>query len=129
MCDFNEKEIDQELDEEMESKTIEDMSKDELVEVVYQLMEMKEKEIEIDTENVQGFEINEQEFKAGIDSISFMCGQFNALVSSGIDKASAIDILLNERNIDYNLQLNKMTCDNNREVAKIQQTIQEQNQP
>lgn len=113
--------------EEVENKTIEDMSQEELVEVVYQLMDMKEKEIEVYTENVKDLEIDQEEFKAGIDSVSFMCGQFNALVSSGIDKASAIDILLNERNIDYNLQLNQMTSDNNKEIARIQQVQQEQN--
>jgi hypothetical protein len=54
-----------------------------------------------------------------------MAGQLNALVSAGFDKASAIDVILNERNIEYNLQLNEMTCASNEKQAKYQQ---EQNQ-
>jgi hypothetical protein len=130
MCEFNEKEIDQEVDNnaEIESKTIEDMSKEELVDVVYQLMEMKDKEIEVNTENVQDLEIDEYEFKAGIDSVSYMCGQFNALVSSGIDKASAIDIIMNERNIDFNLEANRMNCASSEKQSNILKITQEQNQ-
>ena len=125
MCEVNENEL---IQEEIEDKTIEEMSQEELVEVVYQLMDMKEKEIEVNMDDVQGLSINVQEYQAGIDSISFLVGQYSALKSVGIDSTSAIDVILNERNIEYNLELNRMTCDNNREVAKIQQTIQEQNQ-
>jgi len=125
MCEVNENEL---IQEEIEDKTIEEMSQEELVEVVYQLMDMKEKEIEVNMDDVQGLSINVQEYQAGIDSISFLVGQYSALKRVGIDSTSAIDVILNERNIEYNLELNKMTCDNNREVAKIQQTNQEQNQ-
>ena len=126
MCEVNENELSQ---EELEDKTIEEMTQEELVEVVYQLMDMKDKEIEVDKENVQGLSINLQEYQSGMDSISFLIGQYSALKSVGIDSTSAIDIIINERNIEYNLDINRMTCDNNKEIAKIQQTINEQNQP
>lgn len=126
MCEVNENEL---IQEEIEDKTIEEMSQEELVEAVYQLMDMKEKEIEVNMDDVQRLSINVQEYQAGIDSISFLVGQYSALKSVGVDSTSAIDVILNERNIEYNLELNRMTCDNNKEVAKIQQSILEQNQP
>ena len=107
--------------EEAEERTFEDMSKDELLEVVYQLLQEEDNSIPVNTENVQDFELNQQEFKAGVDSVSFMAGQLNALVSAGFDKTSAIDVILNERNIEYNLQLNEMTCTSNEKQAKYQQ--------
>jgi len=116
--------IEDEINEEM---TLDDMSKDQLINVIEQLMSSKE--VDINTENVQELELNPQEFQAGIDSISFLVGQYSALKSVGIDSTSAIDVILNERNIEYNLELNRMTCDNNKEIAKTQQTITEQNQP
>ena len=125
MCEFNEKEIDQD----MEEKTLEDMSKDELIDVVCQLMEIKDKEIEINTDDIQGIKIDPKEFAKGVKSMSFMAGQYSVLKSVGIDSTSAIDMIVNERNVEYNLKLNEMTCINNREIANIQQTIQEQNQP
>lgn len=109
-----------------EEMTLDDMSKDQLIDVIEQLMNTKE--VEVDTESVQGLEFDEDEFQAGIDSISFLAGQYSALKNVGIDSASAVDIILNERNIEYNLQINQMTCENNKAVAKIQQTISEQNQ-
>lgn len=95
---------------------------------VYDIIEQVTPKVEINVDKVQGLELNSQEFKAGIDSISFLCGQYSALRSVGIDSSSAIDIIVNERNIEFNLQINEMTCTSNEKTAKIQQTIVEQNQ-
>jgi hypothetical protein len=114
-------------DIEEDQTSLESLSKDELIDVIEQLMNSKD--IKVNTENVQDLELDPQEFQAGIDSISFLAGQFSTLVNIGVDKTSAIDIILNERNIEYNMQLNQMTCENNKEIAKIQQEIQENNQP
>jgi hypothetical protein len=113
-------------DMEEDQTSLESLSKDELIDVIEQLMDSKD--VKVNTENIQELELDSQEFQAGIDSISFLAGQFSTLVNIGVDKTSAIDIILNERNIEYNMQLNQMTCDNNREIAKIQQEIQENNQ-
>lgn len=95
---------------------------------VYDIIEQVTPKIEVNVDEVQGLELNSQEFQAGIDSISFLCGQYSALRSVGIDSSSAIDIIVNERNIEFNLQINEMTCTSNEKTAKIQQAIQEQNQ-
>ena len=95
---------------------------------VYDIIEQVTPKVEVNVDEVQGLELNSQEFQAGIDSISFLCGQYSALRSVGIDSSSAIDIIVNERNIEFNLQINEMTCTSNEKTAKIQQTIQEQNQ-
>jgi len=123
MCEVNENELNEDIEDD---SSLESLSKDELIDVIEQLMSSKD--VEIDTSNVQGLELNPQEFQAGIDSISFLVGQYSALKSVGVDSGSAVDIILNERNIEYNLETNKMTCENNKSVAKIQQTINEQNQ-
>ena len=49
-------------------------------------------------------------------------------MSVGVDLQSAIELVLNERNISYNLELNKMTCDSNERQVKIQGVKTEQNQ-
>jgi hypothetical protein len=110
--------------EEVESQEQEYFTQDE----VYDIIEQVTPKVEINVDEVQGLELNSQEFQAGIDSISFLCGQYSALRSVGIDSSSAIDIIVNERNIEFNLQINQMTCTSNEKTAKIQQTIQEQNQ-
>lgn len=128
MCEFNEKEVDQEIEDDMEELNLEDMDKEQLISVIEQLMYMKEKEIEVNTDSIQGIEIDSKEFAKGIKAMSFIAGQYCALKSVGVDSTSAIDIVVNERNVEYNLKLNKMTCENNKEISKIQATIQEQNQ-
>ena len=95
---------------------------------VYDIIEQVTPKVEVITEGVDGLEINTQEFQAGIDSISFLCGQYSTLRSVGIDSSSAIDIIVNERNIEFNLQINEMTCNSNEKQSKIQQVNQEQNQ-
>jgi hypothetical protein len=122
MCDFNEKEIDQENVE----LTLENMSKDQLISVVEQLMSIKD--IEVDIDDVQGIKLDKKEFEKGIKLVSLTCGMISALTSVGLTKDQVMDYVINEQNINFNLKLNQMTCDSNKETAKIQQTVQEQNQ-
>ena len=95
---------------------------------VYDIIEQVTPKIEVNTEDVQNYCIDEQEYIAGVQSMSFLVGQYSALRSAGIDSSSAIDIIVNERNIEFNLQINEMTCTSNERTAKIQQINQEQNQ-
>ena len=94
---------------------------------VYDIIEQVTPKIEVNTEDVQNYCIDEQEYIAGVQSMSFLVGQYSALRSAGIDSSSAIDIIVNERNIEFNLQINEMTCTSNEKTAKIQQINQEQN--
>ena len=122
MCEEN-KEL--ELNEE---DTIENLSKEQLIELVYNLLNQKDKEIQIGTDELETISIDKSEFKKGVKSISSICGSLSALMSIGIDLQSAIELVLNERNISYNLELNKMTCDSNERQVKIQGVKTEQNQ-
>lgn len=122
MCEVNENELNQEI--ETEGTEQEYFTQNE----VYDIIEQVTPKVEVITEGVDGLKINAQEFQAGIDSISFLCGQYSALRSVGIDSSSAIDIIVNERNIEFNLQINEMTCNSNEKQSKIQQVNQEQNQ-
>lgn len=119
MYKINENEI-----EEQEELSLEDMSKEDLINTIYSLSQLNK--VDINTDNVSNLEVNQEEFKAGIDGISYLCGQFSALTSVGIDSSSAIDIILNQMNVDYNINLNHMTCENNKEIAKIQEIKIEQ---
>ena len=122
MCEEN-KEL--ELNEE---DTIESLSKEQLIELVYNLLYQKDKEIQIGTDELETVSIDKNEFKKGVKSVSSICGSLSALMSVGVDLQSAIELVLNERNISYNLELNKMTCESNERQAKITQVKLEQNQ-
>ena len=107
---------------------IESLSKEQLIELVYNLLNQKDKEIQIGTDELETISIDKSEFKKGVKSISSICGSLSALMSVGVDLQSAIELVLNERNISYNLELNKMTCDSNERQVKIQGVKTEQNQ-
>lgn len=113
---------------EQESVSLEDLDKDELINIIYSLSEQKDKEIQIGTDELETISIDKSEFEKGVKSISSICGGLSALMSIGIDLQSAIELVLNERNISYNLELNKMTCDSNERQVKIQGVKTEQNQ-
>lgn len=107
--------------QEVEQRTFEDMSKDELLEVVYQLLQEEENLIPVSTENVQGFELNEDEFSDGVYNVSKTCGMISALRSIGLTIDQALDYVMNEKNIDFNLKHNAQTCESNEKQAKYQQ--------
>lgn len=123
MCEFNEKEIEQE-----EELTLEDMDKEQLISTIEQLMYMREKEIEVNTDNIQNLELDNKEFAKGLKSVSFICGMIAGLSSVGLTKDQVMDYVVNEQNIKFNKDLNSQTCASNERTAKIQQATQEQNQ-
>ena len=122
MCEEN-KEL--ELNEE---DTIENLSKEQLIELVYNLLNQKDKEIQIGTDELETISIDKSEFKKGVKSISSICGSLSALMSIGVDLQSAIELVLNERNISYNLESLEINNKSNERVANIQNIKVEQNQ-
>ena len=97
-------------------------------EEVYDIIEQVTPKVEVNVDEVQGLELNSQEFQAGIDKVSRTCGMISALASVGLTKDQIMDYVINEQNIEFNLKLNQMTCDSNKETARIQQVVQESNQ-
>ena len=122
MCEEN-KEL--ELNEE---DTIEGLSKEQLIELVYNLLNQKDKEIQIGTDELETISIDKSEFEKGVKSISSICGSLSALMSVGVDLQSAIELVLNERNISYNLESLEINNKSNERVANIQNIKVEQNQ-
>ena len=113
---------------EQESVNLEDLDKDELINIIYSLSEQKDKEIEIYTDNVQDTKIDSKEFENGVKSVSFVAGAFSALNSVGYPKDLIHEFLINRETIDYQLSLNEQTCESNERQAKITQVKLEQNQ-
>lgn len=122
MCEENEE---LELNEE---DTIESLSKEQLIELVYSLLNQKDKEIQIGTDELETISIDKNEFKKGVKSVSSICGSLSALMSIGVDLQSAIELVLNERNISYNLESLEISNKSNERVANIQNIKVEQNQ-
>ena len=122
MCEEN---TELELNEE---DTIESFSKEQLIELVYNLLNQKDKEIQIGTDELETISIDKSEFKKGVKSISSICGSLSALMSIGVDLQSAIELVLNERNISYNLESLEINNKSNERVANIQNIKVEQNQ-
>lgn len=123
MCEYNENEINEEV--ENENITLEDLTKEELIEVIQNLTNNK---VELNTDSVQDIELNVDEFKVGVDSVSMICGMYSALRSVGYSEDLAHEVILNERNIDHSINTNIMTCENNKDIAKIQELKAEQQQ-
>ena len=111
-----------------EEDTIESLSKEQLIELVYSLLNQKDKEIQIGTDELETISIDKNEFKKGVKSVSSICGSLSALMSVGVDLQSAIELVLNERNISYNLESLEISNKSNERVANIQNIKVEQNQ-
>jgi hypothetical protein len=125
MC--KEKEFVEENIENNEYINLEDMSKEELIDVVYELANDKSKEVAVNLENVQSLEFEADEFEKGLKSVSYICGMITGLSNVGLNKEQIMDYVVNEQNIKFNKNLNKMTCDSNEKTAKIQNVqIQQQ---
>ena len=67
---------------EQEQVNLEDLDREELINIIYSLSEQKDKEIEIYTDNVQDTKIDSKEFENGVNSFSFIAGAFSVLNSA-----------------------------------------------
>lgn len=107
------KELENEL---LENEEQELYTQEEIAEIIGNILP----EVLLDTEELNNKTIDSKEFEKGIKSVSEICGQYSALRSVGVDNNSAIDIIMNIMNVEYNKETNKQTCENNLEVAKEQ---------
>ena len=132
MCKNCEKELNEnketELREDSQEICLEDMSRDELLEVVYTLLEQKNKEININTDNLDNVVIDKKEFEKGIKKYSVIAGAFSILNSVGYPKDLIHEMILNERTIYHNQALQQMNNINAEKIAKIQEVKIEQSQ-
>ena len=94
---------------------------------IAQLLDEVLPKVACNTNELQDFKLNEKMFQDGANSVSAICGQFSALTNVGVDKSSAIDIIMNIQNIEFNKIVNTENCTTNKETAKLQ-SVQIQSQ-
>ena len=119
MCKDCENNINKNEELEQENMSLEDLSKDELLDVCYELINQKEKQIDVDFH-----ELDIDRFDEGVAIASKYIGIYSALRSSGFAEADAYEMTINQQNIDYQQTVNQI----NKEIAKIQEVKIEQSQ-
>ena len=128
MCKDCENNINKNEELEQENMSLEDMNKEQLLDIVYSLLEQKDKEIDINVDNLDGITIDKNEFKKGIKQYSAIAGAFTVLNSVGYPKDLIHEMILNERTIYHNQQLQQMNNESSEKIAKIQEVKIEQSQ-
>ena len=128
MCKDCENNINKNDEVEQENVSLEDLSKDELLDVCYSLLEQKDKEIDINVDNLDGITIDKNEFKKGIKQYSAIAGAFTVLNSVGYPKDLIHEMILNDKTIQHNQQLQQMNNESSEKIAKIQEVKIEQSQ-
>ena len=113
---------------EQENVSLEDMDKEQLLDIVYSLLEQKDKEIDINVDNLDGITIDKNEFKKGIKQYSAIAGAFTVLNSVGYPKDLIHEMILNDKTIQHNQQLQQMNNESSEKIAKIQEVKTEQSQ-
>ena len=113
---------------EQENMSLEDMDKEQLLDIVYSLLEQKDKEIDINVDNLDGITIDKNEFKKGIKQYSAIAGAFTVLNSVGYPKDLIHEMILNDKTIQHNQQLQQMNNESSEKIAKIQEVKTEQSQ-
>ena len=91
-------------------------------------MEQKDKEIDINVDDLNDITIDKSEFKKGIKQYSAIAGAFTVLNSVGYPKDLIHEFLINRETVEFQLALNEQTCESNEKQAKIQQIKLEQAQ-
>ena len=92
------------------------------------LLEEVMPKVDINLDNVKDITMDKKAFKNGIDSVSYICGQYSALKNVGIEGSSCIDIIISLLNAYHNMKMQESTCKNNIEISKIQQVQMEKAQ-
>ena len=108
-------EMNEELEQEKEF-SIEDLSREELIETVYNLLSTKEKEIDLDN----GIIADSSSFQKGIKKASFYAGFYSCLVNCGISTQDAYELMLNQNTCDNNQELQRIVNSGSIDVARIQ---------
>ena len=128
MCKDCENNINKNEELEQENVSLEDMDKEQLLDIVYSLLEQKDKEIDINVDNLDGITIDKNEFKKGIKQYSAIAGAFTVLNSVGYPKDLIHEMILNDKTIQHNQQLQQMNNESSEKIAKIQEVKIEQSQ-
>ena len=128
MCKDCENNINKNEELEQENMSLEDMDKEQLLDIVYSLLEQKDKEIDINVDNLDGITIDKNEFKKGIKQYSAIAGAFTVLNSVGYPKDLIHEMILNDKTIQHNQQLQQMNNESSEKIAKIQEVKTEQAQ-
>ena len=108
-------EINDEVEQEKEF-SIEDLSREELIETVYNLLSTKEKEIDLDNSVIA----ESDSFQKGIEKASFYAGFYNCLVNCGLSTQDAYELTLNESTSRNNQELQRIVNSGSIDVARIQ---------
>ena len=128
MCKDCENNINKNEELEQENVSLEDMDKEQLLDIVYSLLEQKDKEIDINVDNLDGITIDKNEFKKGIKQYSAIAGAFTVLNLVGYPKDLIHEMILNHKTIQHNQQFQNTVNQTNKEIAKIQEVKIEQAQ-
>ena len=116
MCkECKEVEMNDEVEQEKEF-SIEDLSREELIETVYSLLSTKEKEIELDNSIIA----DSASFQKGVEKASFYAGFYSCLVNCGISIQDAFELTLNESTSRNNLKLQKLVNEGNIAISDLQ---------
>ena len=110
---------DVEMNEEVEQEkdfSIEDLSREELIETVYSLLSTKEKEINLDNGRISELD----SFQKGVEKASFYAGFYSCLVNCGLSTQDAFELMLNQNTCDNNQELQRIVNSGSVDVARIQ---------
>ena len=110
---------DVEMNDEVEQErefNIEDLSREELIETVYNLLSTKEKEIDLDNSVIA----ESDSFQKGVEKASFYAGFYSCLVNCGLSTQDAFELMLNENTCKNNQELQRKVNNGSIDVAKIQ---------
>ena len=110
---------DVEMNEEVEQEkefSIEDLSREELIETVYNLLSTKEKEIDLDNSVIA----ESDSFQKGVEKASFYAGFYSCLVNCGVSTQDAFELMLNQNTCDNNQELQRIVNSGSIDVARIQ---------
>ena len=108
-------EINDEVEQEKEF-SIEDWSREELIETVYSLLSTKEKEIDLDNSILA----ESDSFQKGVEKASFYAGFYSCLVNCGLSTQDAFELTMNQNTCDNNQELQRIVNSGSIDVARIQ---------
>ena len=117
MCEeCKEVEMNEEVEQEKEF-SIEDLSREELIETVYSLLSTKEKEINLDNGRISELD----SFQKGVEKASFYAGFYSCLVNCGLSTQDAYELTMNQNTCDNNQKMQRIVNSGSIDVARIQE--------
>lgn len=100
-------------DQEVKQINLEDLSKEELIQVIEELSNPM-----VDMDSVCGTPVDADEFDKGVVKASYYAGIFQTLISAGMSADNAYEVVLNEHTSLYNKELAKLNNDTQIEISK-----------